>query len=337
MRNLPSIIASFDAPISGFSDGRIRDNPGDLSGSGVVAAWGNDLWYALRAIIKKYATTGDVSDTAESENNHDVLNALELMMGLSVDGVADWNSATTYSTAGESVNLYGIQFVNINATGNLNKSPLTETSYWLPADDAKSLLLMSAHGRVQWNGSHPIHDYNNASYMQYFGMGTHRVGGYSGVTYKAYGVHLDGSAVGISGTPLSDIVESWHLKDIWMPGSLGARTLVDARGHVSRAIDETGGQADLMGEVLADQMQGWQLGGSKSKTYFSYLLTDDTREANNAEANTGLQRMSTTAQGHANAVGPKNDGTNGDIRSGLFTRDKSVTSGVPYVVIMVPA
>lgn len=39
MRNLPSIVSNFDSATTGFSDGKIRDNPGDDTGSGVMSAW----------------------------------------------------------------------------------------------------------------------------------------------------------------------------------------------------------------------------------------------------------------------------------------------------------
>ena len=113
MRKLSTIVTNRDSASTGFSDGKLRDNPGNDTGSGVMAGYGNDVWYALRAIVKKWSGTGDVSDSPESENNHDVLDAIEQMMGLSVYGVADYNPATTYSTAGESVMYAGIQFVNI--------------------------------------------------------------------------------------------------------------------------------------------------------------------------------------------------------------------------------
>ena len=326
MRNLPSIVANYDSASTGFSDGKLRDNPGDDTGSGVMSAWGNDIWYALRAIVKKWHGAGNVSDTPESENNHDVLDAIEQMIGLSVYGVDAYNPATTYSTLGESVMYAGMQFVNINTTSNLGKTPLTAPLYWLPVPDSRDLFIKSVHGLPVWGASHPIHDYNNAAYRQYFGLGTHRIGGYNGTTFNAVGIHLDGQSIGATATTLSNIVEAWHLKDIWMPGSEGSRSSIDARGRLLRAIDAAGGQADEMAEVLDDQMQGhWHR-----------------NQAYNGAGGAGNYKIfwsSGYAQGSdvTSVTSPTSDGTNGEPRTGSTTRDKSVTGGVPYMVVMVPA
>ena len=330
MRNLATIVANYDSASTGFSDGKLRDNPGDDTGSGVMSAWGNDIWYALRAIVKKWHGAGNVSGMPESENNYDVLSAIEQMMGLDVYGVNAYNPATTYSTLGESVTYAGVQFVNINASANFGKTPLTEPLYWLPVPDSRDLFVKSVHGLPVWGASHPIHDFNNAAYKQSFGLGTHRIGGYSGTTFNAVGVHLDGQAIGGSGTALSGIVEAWHLKDIWMPGSEGSRSSIDARGRLLRAIDATGGQADLIGEVLEDQMQGhfhdMNVGTNAGSTAAG---PSDVPSKGNAKPAYGFETIGVR--------GPKTDGPNGEPRTGSTTRDKSVTGGVPYMVVMVPA
>ena len=332
MRKLPSIVANYDSASTGFSDGKLRDNPGDDTGSGVMSAWGNDIWYALRAIVKKYHGAGDVSGAPESENNYDVLSSIEQMMGLDVYGVNAYNPATTYSTLGESVMYAGMQFVNINASANLGKTPLTEPLYWLPLPDSRDLFVKSVHGLPVWGASHPIHDFNNAAYKQSFGLGTHRIGGYSGTTFTAVGVHLDGQAIGETGTALSGIVEAWHLKDIWMPGSEGSRSSIDARGRLLRAIDATGGQADLMAGVLDDQMQGHRHYRNPKMTKENYL---DVPGNLYGYMDGGL--FSGKVEPNSKGGLPASDGVNGEPRTGSTTRDKSVTGGVPYVVVMVPA
>lgn len=333
MRNLPSIVSNYDSASTGFSDGTLRDNPGDDTGSGVMSAWGNDIWYALRAIVKRWHGAGNVSGSPESENNHDVLDAIEQMIGLSVFGVADYNPATTYSTLGESVMYAGMQFVNINASSNLGKTPLTEPDYWLPVPDSRELFVKSVHGLPVWGASHPIHDFNDSAYLQSFGLGTHRIGGYSGTTFNAVGIHLDGQAIGATATALSDIVEAWHLKDVWMPGAEGSRSSVDARGRLLRAIEATGGQADLLAEVLNDQMQGHR--------HWVETRTTGAPAGNNGKISGAPNdaAIATAAESTYNQTGPVilTDGTNGTPRTGSTTRDKSVTGGVPYMVVMAPA
>jgi hypothetical protein len=186
MRNLPSIVSNYDSASTGFSDGRLRDNPGDDTGSGVMAAWGNDIWYALRAIVKKWHGAGNVSDTPESENNHDVLDAIEQMIGLSVYGVADYNPATTYSTLGESVMYAGMQFVNINTSANLGKTPLTEPLYWLPVPDSRELYFVKWYKVCRLGASIQYTISNNSATNS--GLVWLRIvlAGYNGTTFKAY-------------------------------------------------------------------------------------------------------------------------------------------------------
>ena len=99
MKKISSIVTNYDTATSGFSEGKLRDNPGDDTGSSVVAALGNDWYYALAAVVKAQNSLGAVSDNPESESNHDFLDALLEMVGQKVNGVADWSAATTYSTA----------------------------------------------------------------------------------------------------------------------------------------------------------------------------------------------------------------------------------------------
>jgi len=227
---------------------------------------------------------------------------------------------------GTAVLRYGVHFVNVNTSSNLNKDPILYPDYWMAVKDGKELLRAWSSGRVILGESTPIHEYSNALYQQYFPLGTHRFGGVSGVTMEAFGVHLDGQAVGAS--TLSDIVEEWHLKNVWAPGSIGARTLVDHRGAVMRGVDASGGQADAIAERLEDQMQGhWH------ETY-----VDLGAGASNVQAGSAAGRITTfikTALPQARESAA--DGTNGTPRTGLYTRDKSVTVGVPYMVVMIPA
>ena len=322
-RKVPALTPNYDGAVAGYPEGSFRDNPGDLTGSGVVSAWGNDVHYAQAAAIYKYL--GDKNGNAETTTSSDFLNALETMMGFAVSTVSAWSPSTDYSTLGDvSVMRYGMQFTSILASGNTNKDPMTNPTFWLPCPEARELWGLHSHGRVITGGSLSLHDHTNANYKQYFSLGHHVLGGFSGYAFDAYGVHLDGSGVG-SGA-LSTIIESWFLKDSFSTGSVGARTLRDAKGRVLRAMDASGGRADLIGEVLADQMQGHihlekvptSSGGSSVFPYPAITVS--------GTANSGIP----TAQ-------PSTDGVNGTPRTGSVTADKSITVGVPYMVICVPS
>lgn len=325
-RKVPALTPNYDGAVAGYPEGSFRDNPGDLTGSGVVSAWGNDVHYAQAAAIYKYL--GDKNGNAETTTSSDFLNALETMMGFAVSTVSAWSPSTDYSTLGNvSVMRYGMQFTSILASGNTNKNPMTNPTFWLPCPDAQTLYGLHSEGRMIVGGSLSLHDHTNANYKQYFSLGHHVLGGYAGYAFNAYGVHLDGSGVG-SGA-LSTIIEAWHLKNSFAPGSVGARTLRDAKGRVLRAMDASGGRADLIGEVLADQMQG----------HFHTQVSISNRSSSGyTDANSFLQ-----GAGVANGVisigdqKPTADGDDGTPRTGSVTADKSITVGVPYMVICVPS
>lgn len=326
MKTLNTIVSNFDAAVTGYPEGSFRNNPGDNTGSGVMAAMANDIWYADSAMIIKYK--GSKSGNAETTTASDFVDSIELALGIQVAGVSAWNSATDYSTLGNvSVMRYGMQFTSILASGNLNKDPMTNPTYWMPCPKANDLWDAHVNGRL-FHGSLSVHDHTNANYKQYFSLGTHKIGGSSGFAFNAYGVHLDGSAVGVGS--LSTIIEAWHLKDSFAPGSVGSRTLKDAKGRVMRFMDAAAGRADLIGEVLADQMQGHVhynrvvISSTPGSTYT--LTKGDVSSA-----------FSQATESTPSVLAPSTDGTNGTPRTGSVTADKSITVGVPYMVICVPA
>lgn len=332
MKKISSIVTNYDTSSAGFSEGKLRDNPGDDTGSSIVAALGNDWYYAIEAVVKAQNSLGAVSDNPESESNHDFLDALLEMVGQKVNGVSDWSSATTYSTANTHVMRAGMQFTNIYPTGNTNQDPLTTTGFWMPCPDLRTLFSAWKEGRVISGGAAPIHDFNNATYYkQYFSLGKHRVGGYGGSVFEAYGVHLDGSAVG-SGD-LSTIIETWSLKNTWAPGSTGSRTLVNAKGTLLRAVDATGDMAATIAQRLEDAMQDhihYTAVNSSSGVRYGQVTTESS-----ATVVQGATELSSTNAMKTSAT--KSDGTHGTPRIDSYTHDKSITVGVPYMVICVPA
>lgn len=74
MKDIRSFLANYTAASSGYSLGKLKDNPGDDTGSALTSALFNDLLYAFYAFILKYGT---VSDTDESESASDFVDALE--------------------------------------------------------------------------------------------------------------------------------------------------------------------------------------------------------------------------------------------------------------------
>jgi hypothetical protein len=332
MKRISSYLANYDDPSSGFSEGKLRDNPGDETGSGITVQTHNDFLYGFYAVIKKFLT-GGLSDTDESETNSDFANAIAEAIGLRVDGVDDWSASTTYSSLGQKVMRAGLQFICVNTTSNLNKDPLTQPLYWMVVPNSRELFEAYNSGRVIHGGTHPMHDYNNAAYQQYFSLGQHKIGGANGTIFNAYGVHLDGSTV-TNGSTLDGILDTWFLKTTFAPGD--PKVLVDAKGRLLRAIDATGGQADSIGEVLEDQMQGhkhahyhhafgYQGGGITGHIFGAGSATPPTQPPTSTLVNDGY------------VLNPYTDGTNGTPRTGSTTRDKSLTVGVPYMVIMVAA
>lgn len=319
MFKISDIQTNYDAATAGFSEGKMRDNPGDDTGSGVLAALENDTYYALVAAIKKWKNSGILSSAAESETASDFLQAMEELTGNYVDGVAAYNAGTTYTTIGTPVMRFGMQFVNISAS-NLNHDPITSPTYWMAVPDKRQILAMAQGGRIIFGDSSAQHDYSNAAYAQYFSMGRHRFGGSAGAVYNAYAVHLDGSAVGAGA--LSAIIEAWHLKDAFAPGSVGARTLKDGRNCVARAVSASGGLNPTIGARLEDAFQGHYHQGYGNGTA--------TAGSGVTPAQFSASLLATTAIKEAIT-----DGANGTPRIAAETRVKSIAVGVPYFYVLV--
>jgi len=83
-----------------------------------------------------------------------------------------------------------------------------------------------------------------------------------------------------------------------------------------------------LGSVQEDQMQGWQAGASSdntgSRNYWGRLVARDFTYTQAALADHSADRWQRTTQGGANMIKAMNDGTNGDPRTGLTTRDSTI-------------
>jgi hypothetical protein len=323
MRTIPTLVSNYDSSSGGFTEGQLRDNPGDDSGSGVVAGWGNDVWYALTALVTKYRTGGKGA-AAESTTNSDFLDAIEEMSGQKVSGVSNWASGTTYSTIGEKVMRYGVQFTCISTTANLNKDPLLYPLLWSPVPKFEELFRAHATGRVMMGDCSPMHQYSHASYLASFSLGTHKVGGASGQVFNALGIHLDGAAYA-SGSAGYTALASWAHAAIFSTLAT-SYTMTDARARVLRAISATGGLSPTIGALIEDQLQGHK-----------HTLTVGNNTGGGAGPAGWLQFAASFGDiAKSTDVTLTTDGTNGTPRTGTETRVKSLTVGVPYVVIMVP-
>mgnify|MGYP006279957497 CR=1 FL=1 len=327
MKELSSYLTNLVAADGDFSLGRMKDNPGDDTGTGLTVQTQNDIYYALVAMILKYRT-GGLSDADESETAPDFVQAIEEMIGARVNTIAEWSAATTYSTLGASVMRHGIQFVVVNNTGNLNKDPLLQPSYWAAVPRTLDLFEAYTQARVVRAHSTPLHDYNDALYQEYFSLGIHQVGGVDGETFKAWGVHLDGATVTAS-TELDDLLDAYFLQTTFAPGT--PKVLKDFRETVDRAMGATGGEADTIGERQEDQMQGhWH----KITYNGSTDVGANSRETNNTGGSPVLSG-SVSDPGAFQISDPRVDASgNGTPRTGTETRAKSGVTGVPYIVIM---
>lgn len=341
MKNIQDYLTNKDAPSGGFSQGKLRDDPGDATGSGITVLTHNDFLYALLAPVIKYL--GDTSDTDESETAADVMDALETMAGVKNPNVSEYNNITAY-VADDHVMSLGVQFVAMVATtGN---EPFTNPDKWLPCFARDDAFIKWQKGDNITGGFDPLHDHRDGAYRQVFDWGKYNVGGDTGGVgrnFEAFGIHLDGTQVTGNGT-LEGILDvggggEYHLLDIIAPDVVGTRTLLDTRGSVPACIDAGGGNRVIVGAAQADQFQGWQAGADESLDsvtgpYFGRADNDGNRNDVTASANTVPTVFNTGVQGVASMIKAQNDGANGDPRTGLETQMKNFSVGVTSILVI---
>ena len=116
MKDIRTYLANYTAASSGYSLGKLKDNPGDDTGSALTADLFNDLLYAFYAFINKYGT---VSDTDESESASDFVDAVEAGCVMKDDGVQVM-AASLELRKSDSTGI-GINFTNSSTgTGSAN-------------------------------------------------------------------------------------------------------------------------------------------------------------------------------------------------------------------------
>lgn len=257
MKNIQTYLVNKDAPSGGFSVGKLKDDPGDSSGSSIRVATHNDYLYGFIAAITKYL--GAVSDTDESDTASDVLDAHETMAGIKNPNVLEYSNVTAY-IADDHVMYLGLQFVAMVATTGNN--PIDNPDKWLPCFARDDAFIKWQKGDDIPGGFDPLHDYRDGAYRQVFDWGMYNIGGDpggSGRNFEAFGVHLDGTQITGDATLVAifDVGggDEYHLLDIIAPDVVGTRTLLDARGAVGAVIDAGGGSRVIVGAAQADAAQ----------------------------------------------------------------------------------
>jgi hypothetical protein len=327
MKKLSSYLTNYTTPSSGFSEGKLKDDPGDGTGSGIVVATHNDIMYGLLAIAKKWI--GVISDTDESETASDILKSVERMSGVQNENVSEWANGTTYGQDAHVMYL-GVQFVSMVAanTGNI---PMNYPAKWMPCFNRDDAMVKWRNGEDIKGGFENVHNHRNAAYRQVFQWGKYNFGGDAGRNFQATGVHLDGTVV-TGNAPLIALfdvggVNQYHLLDVIAPDVVGVRTLMDSRGRVARIGDATAGVTAVVGAVQSDQMQGhWH--NLYSGIAHPSSFANDSSIADPA----CLQNLTTLATMVKAAI---TDGTNGTPRTGSETRMMNYTTGIPAVIVMV--
>jgi hypothetical protein len=234
----------------------------------------------------------------------------------------EWSSIRTYG-AGDIAYIGDIQFVSLVGS-NLNKDPLFQTDWWMPSMPLTQLLHEFQKGVPQRGGMNDIHNIRDAGYQQNFNMGKYKLGTR---TLQVYGVHIDGTTVTGDAT-LEGILSGYHFIDLFAPDTLGTRTLLNYQGRVPRVVTSaSGGTGDSLAVSLVqeDQFQGHILFIHPTNAYFK----SDGNVAGGANA------WTTQPTGGSNTSGAiTTDGTNGTPRTGLETRMKNWSEGVPFFIVV---
>lgn len=94
MKKLSSYLANLIDPSAGYSEGQIKDDPGNLTGSEIRAQMWNDIFYAIMAFITKWWS---ISDTSENETSSDFRNAVENAIQ-TYSGLIEYSSGMAFTS-----------------------------------------------------------------------------------------------------------------------------------------------------------------------------------------------------------------------------------------------
>jgi len=252
MKDLRTYLVNFAVAVAGFGNGKLLDESG--------VATHNDFYYAHHAPVQKYLPSQDFTGADESDDDSDVRDAYEHMVGIQSESVSEWDVATPY-VQDDHVIYRGIQFVLMIAN-NTGSDPFANPDKWLPCFAREDAFVKWHKGDNITGGFDILHNFRDAGYRQYFGWGKYNTGGASagsGVNYEGFGVHLDGTVITGDATleAIFDVggANEYHLLDVIAPDVVGTRTLLDARGAAAAVVDAGGGDREDVGSYQDDAAQ----------------------------------------------------------------------------------
>lgn len=305
---------------TGRTLGAATNNPGDNTGTGMDKEIYNDPAYAVLAVVESYKDGGN-SEADETLLASDMRDAIEEMVGKKVtdtttpaNSVSEYNIATSYTTVGEHVMRYGMQYVAYNVIGNVGQDPASQEgrAYWRKVPNLDALMDAWDSGKPFDNGLNAMSDRAGTNYQQFIDFGRYRMGG-NGDTFKQFSlIHLDGTQV----TGDADLValldvggsdEYWNL-DIIAPDVLGTRTLIDMGGRVVECQTDASGYVPVRGAVHGDYMQDHDhvTVVRASATQSDFVLSSDSYTGISGAASNGVTALTKKASHiDANATVPK--------------------------------
>lgn len=247
-----------------------------------------------------------------------------------------WDAETTYSTPGVIVSRYGYHATVTGEATNLNKDPILPENgnYWVVSPGIRALMVQYRSRAPILTGFQSWSNYNDANYRNTLLVDTATFGD---VDYNFYYVALDGATV--TGDATLEAIfrvgepDEYPWYSLVAPGG----TLIDTRGRLQRAIDATGGMADSLAEILDDAMQ--QITGDTLLSSTIGIREEVIQTGVFGSSGTTTNRVAFDASGgtaltfdSANSTSPNPAKTDP-----AYTRDKSITVGGMYIVVMVAA
>ena len=250
-------------------------------------------------------------------------------------GVSAWGSGTNYTTAGTLARVEGRTYASTGVAGNLNKDPrLPENApYWFTPPDDGMIEYLCSQGDPLNGGMHTVNDRGGANYLQRMKVNSKA---FNSIAYDYWMVHLDDTQItGV--TELENIfnvgaANEYPYLDKYAPDVLGTRTLIDMGDYVDTP-QSSGGDADSLGGLVADQFQGFRMKAVADSRGFLNNGTADGAAVYGPSLSSG-----TVGTRNAHLTGEfVSDGVNSTPRTGSTTHGKRFTVGASYIIVKTPA